>query len=97
MESKKEKIRVTVRREEVKEIEISFPYYTRDEYLYCKFFSKDDAIWVYDYGFNRELKWSNGAVPDRGITFDPITEEEFNAKFKEVVDNLINLNNEKAI
>lgn len=97
MKAKTEKIRVTVRHEEVKEIEISFPYYTRDEYLYCKFFSKDDAIWVYDYGLNRGVRCSNGAVPNRWMTNDPITEEEFNAKFNEVVTALIDINNEKTI
>lgn len=97
MEAKKKKIKVTVIHEEVKEIEISFPYYTRDECLYCKFFSKDEAIWVYDYGLNRGVKCSNGAVPDSWITNDPITEEEFNAKFNEVMNALIDINNEKTI
>ena len=97
MKAKTEKIKVTVTREEVKEIEISFPYYTRDECLYCKFFSIDKAIWVYDYGLNRGVKWSNGAVPDCWIASDPITEEEFNAKFNEVMNYLIGISNEKAI
>lgn len=97
MKSQTEKIKVTVRHEEVKEIEISFPYYTRNECLYCKFFSKDKAIWVADYGFNIEIKLSYGAVPDRWITLAPITEEEFNAKFNEVMNALIDINNEKAI
>lgn len=97
MEAKKTKIKVTVRREEVKELEISFPYYTRDEYLYCKFFSINNALWVYDYDFNREVKWSNGAVPDRWMTNDQITEDEFNAKFNEVMNALIDINNEKTI
>jgi hypothetical protein len=96
MKAKTEKIRVTVRREEVKEIEISFPYYTRNEGLYCKFFSEDDAIWVYDYGLNRGVKCSN-CVPEIWKTNDPITEKEFNAKFNEVMTALIDINNEKTI
>ena len=99
MEVKKEKIRVSVIREEVKEIEmeISFPYYTKNEGLYCKFLSKDEAVWVCDYGFARSVKWSNGAVPDGWIANKPITEEEFNEKFKEVMTTLKEKNNEKTI
>lgn len=97
MKPKTEKIRVTVIREEVKEIEISFPYFTKNEGLYCKFLSKDEAIWLNDYGFVRSVKWSNGAVPDGWIANKPITEEEFNAKFNEVMTALIDMNNEKDI
>lgn len=97
MEPKTEKIRVTVRREEVKEIEISFPYYTKNEGLYCKFLSNDEAVWVYDYGFDRSVNWANGAVPGIWMTNDPITEEEFNAKFNEVINALKDRNNEKTI
>lgn len=97
MKAKTEKIKVTVRHEEVKEIEISFPYYTSDKFLYCKFLSKDKAIFVYDYDFNRAVYWSNGAVPDRWMTNDPITEEEFNDKFNEVINALKERNNEKTI
>ena len=97
MEAKTEKIRVTVRHKEVKEIEISFPYYTRDNGLYCKFLSKDDAIWVCDYGFDIEVKLSNGTVPESWLTNDQITEEEFNVKFNEVMNALISINNEKTI
>lgn len=87
--AKTEKIKVTVTREEVKEIEISFPYYTKDDGLWCKFLSKDEAIWVCDFGFNREVKYAKGTVPDSWITNEPITEEEFNAKFNEVMNALI--------
>lgn len=97
MEAKKTKIKVTVRHEEVKEIEISFPYYTRNEGLYCKFLSLDKALWVCDFGFNVEIKYSDGTVPDSWITFDPITEDEFNAKFNEVMTALKEKNNEKTI
>lgn len=97
MEAKKEKIRVTVSREEVKEIEISFPYFTKNKGLYCKFLSKDEAMWVCEYGFKRAIEWSKFGVPENWLAFEPITEDEFNAKFKEVMTALININNEKAI
>ena len=91
MEAKKEKIRVTVNTAEVKELEISFPYYTRNEGLYCKFFSNDKAIFVYDYDFNMAVNWSNGSVPGSWLAFDPTTEDEFNEKFNEVMNSLINI------
>jgi hypothetical protein len=97
MAAKTEKIKVTVTTEEVKELEISFPYYTRNNGLYCKFLSKDEAVLVSEYWSKRAIEYSNFATPENWLTFDPITEEEFNAKFKEVMDNLINLNNEKTI
>ncbi len=95
--AKTEKIKVTVTHEEVKELEITFPCYTKDGGLYCKFFSKDVALWVSDYGFKREIEHSNGGVPDSWIANEPITEEEFNAKFSEVMNALISINNEKTI
>jgi 6-phosphogluconate dehydrogenase (decarboxylating) len=97
MKAKTEKIRVTVSREEVKEIEISFPYFTKNVSLYCKFFSNDKAIFVYDYDFNMAVNWSNGSVPGSWLLGDQITEEEFNAKFNEVMNALIDINNEKTI
>ena len=99
MKAKTEKIRVTVTTEEVKEIEmeISFPYYTKNEGLYCKFLSKDEAVWVCDYGFARSVKWSNSGVPGTWMTNYQITEEKFNAKFNEVMTALIDINNEKTI
>lgn len=99
MEAKTEKIRVTVTTEEVKEIEmeISFPYYTRNEGLYCKFLSKDEAVWVCDYGFARSVKWSNGGVPCTWMTNYQITEEEFDNKFNDVINALKEKNNEKTI
>lgn len=95
--AKKEKIKVTVTSKEVKELEVSFPYYTRNEGLYCKFFSKSGAIWVVDYSFAKRIEYSNGAAPESWLTFDPITGEEFNQKFNEVMNALIDINNEKAI
>lgn len=97
MEAKTEKIKVTVTTEEVKELEISFPYYTKDQGMYCKFLSKDEAVWVTDYPFTKEIQYSNGVVPESWITFEPITKEEFNAKFNEVITALIDINNEKTI
>jgi hypothetical protein len=82
--------------EEIKELEITFPYYTRNEGLYCKFLSKDESIWVYEYGLNRGVKCSN-CVPEIWKTNDPITEEEFNEKFNEVMTALKEINNEKTI
>ena len=97
MKAKTEKIRVTVRREEVKELEISFPYYTRDDGLYLKFFSRTEVMWISDYLFKKEIEYSNFGVPESWLTFDPTTEEEFNEKFNEVMTALIDINNEKAI
>ena len=97
MAAKTEKIKVTVTSKEVKEIEISFPYFTKNVSLYCKFFSNDKAIFVYDYDFNMAVNWSNGSVPGSWLLGDPITEEEFNKKFNEVMNNLIKMNNEKVI
>ena len=97
MEVKTEKIKVTVTTEEIKELEITFPYYTRNNGLYCKFLSKDEGIWVYDYGFDRSVEWLNGVVPESWITFEPITKEEFNEKFNEVMTALIDINNGKTI
>lgn len=96
MEAKKaktEKIKVTVRREEVKEVEVSFPYYVKDEFVVIKFFDKNKGLMVADYGFSKHIQYMD--MPENWLTFDPITEEEFNAKFKEVMNDLINMNNEK--
>ena len=97
MEVKTEKIRVTVTTEEVKEIEISFPYYVKDNGFYCKFFSVGNVMWVCDYGFKRSIEYSSFGVPEKWITFDPITEEDFNAKFNEVMIALKEKKNEKTI
>lgn len=97
MEAKTEKIKVTVTTEEVKELEISFPYYTKNGGLYCKFSSKDKAILVSEYRFKRSIEHSTFGTPENWLAFDPITEEEFNAKFNEVMTTLIDINNEKAI
>ena len=97
MEAKTEKIRVTVSREEVKELEISFPYYTKDQGMWCKFFSRSIVMWISDYSFKKQIEYSDLGVPEDWILFKPTTEEEFNAKFNEVMDALIDIKNEKAI
>mgnify|MGYP001019029228 CR=1 FL=1 len=97
MNKKTAKIKVTVTREEVKELEISFPYYTKDGAYYCKFLSKDTAMWVVDFPFKKQIEYSIYGIPDSWITKDTITEEEFNTKFNEVINSLIEINNEKAI
>lgn len=88
MEAKKEKIKVTVSREEVKELEISFPYYTKDQGTWYKFFSRGVAMWISDLSFKKQIEYSDFAVPEDWLTFPPISEEEFNEKFNEVMDFL---------
>lgn len=97
MKAKTEKIKVTVTTEEAKELEIAFPYYTKNGGLYCKFLSKDVALLVGDYVFKRAIEYSTSGVPDSWIANEPITEEEFNAKFNEVMNALKKKNNEKTI
>ncbi len=97
MEAKKEKIKVTVSREEVKELEISFPYYTKGKGIWCKFFSRSAAMCILDYSFKKRIEYSDCGVPELWLTFDPITEIEFNKKFNEVMTDLIDINNEKII
>ena len=97
MKAKTEKIKVTVRREEVKELGITFPYYTRTGHLWCKFFRKNVGILVSDYSFKKQIEYLSGGIPETWLTNDPITEEEFNAKFNEVMSALKERSNEKAI
>ena len=96
MKAKTEKIKITVNITEVRDLEVSFPYYTRDNSLYCKFLSKDEAIRVCDYGFEKSITGSN-CVPESWLVREPISESEFNAKFNEVMNVLISMNNEKTI
>lgn len=97
MKAKTEKIKVTVTTEEVKELDISFPYYTKDDGLYCKFFNRSAAMWISDFSFKKQIEYSNFGVPENWLAFTPISEEEFNAKFNEVMNALIKMNNEKTI
>lgn len=95
MKAKTEKIKVTVSREEVKELEVSFPYYVKDEYILVKFFDRNKGIMVADYGFSKDIQYMY--MPENWLAYEPTTEEEFNAKFKEVMTALIDINNEKII
>lgn len=97
MKAKTEKIRVTVSREELRELDISFPYFVKNGGLYCKFLSRSVAMWVADYSFKKQIEYSDCGVPELWLTFDPITEEEFNTKFNEVMTVLIDIKNEKTI
>ena len=97
MEAKTERIKVMVSTEEVRELEVSFPYYTKDDGLYCKFLSKDEAIWVSYYSFKKQIEYSNCGVPEDWLSFEPITESEFNEQFNEVMTALIDIKNEKTI
>lgn len=97
MKATTEKIRVTVNTEEVKELEISFPYYTKDQGMWCKFFNRSAAMWISDYSFKKQIEYSAFGAPEYWITFDPITEKEFNKKFNEVMTALIDIKNEKII
>lgn len=95
MEAKTEKIRVTVSREEVRELEISFPYYVKDEFVVIKFFDRRKGIMIADYGFSKYIQYMD--MPENWITYKPTTEEEFNEKFNEVINALIDKKNEKTI
>lgn len=97
MESKTEKIKVTVTTEEVTELEISFPYYTKDEGMWCKFFSRGVATWVVDFPFTKQIEYSSCGVPEAWLINKEISEEEFNTKFNEVMTALIDIKNEKTI
>lgn len=95
MGAKKEKIKISVTKTEIKEISISFPYYVKDKYSVIKFFDRVKGIMVADYGFSKNIQYMD--IPEDWITFEPTTEEEFNAKFNEVMNTLISINNEKVI
>lgn len=97
MKAKTEKIRVTVSREETKELEISFPYCTKGKGIWCKFFNRSAAMCISDYSFKKQIEYSDSGVPELWLTFDPITEDEFNTKFNEVMAALIDIKNEKTI
>ena len=98
MKTTTEKIKVKVNvAPRYKELEISFPYYVKDDGLYCKFFNRSGAMLISDYSFKKQIEYSDFGTPENWLAFDPTTEEEFNAKFKEVMTALININNEKTI
>ena len=92
-----EKIKVKVNvAPRYKEIEISFPYYVKDEGMWCKFFSRSVAMWISDFPFTKQIEYSSCGVPEAWLINKEISEEEFNEKFKEVMNFLI-MNNEKII
>ena len=96
METTTEKIKIKVNvAPRYKEIEISFPYYVKDGCTAIKFFDRNKGIMVADYPFSKQIQYMD--MPEDWITFGPITEEEFNAKFNEVMTALIDINNEKTI
>ena len=87
MAAKTEKIKVTVTTEEVKELEISFPYYVKDGYVFIKFFDRNKGIMVADYGFSKQIQYMD--MPERWLTFKPTTEAVFNKAFDKVMNFLI--------
>ena len=96
MESRTEKIKVKVNvAPKYKEVEVSFPYYVKDEYLLVKFFDRNKGIMVADYGFSKHIQYMD--MPENWLAYEPTTEEEFNAKFNEVITALIEKKNEKTI
>lgn len=96
MKSTTEKIKVKVNvAPKYKEVEVSFPYYVKDEYISIKFFDRNKGIMVTDYVFSKSIQYMQ--MPEDWIAYKPTTEEEFNAKFKEVMTALIDINNEKTI
>lgn len=88
-ETKTEKIKVTVNTAEAKELEISFPYYVKDDAYYCKFLRRDRGVMIADYSFSKTINY--GYVPENWLIYESISEEEFNEKFNEVMNNLINI------
>lgn len=93
MKARTEKIKVS--ETIIKEISISFPYCVEEGCVMIKFFDRKKGIMVADYPFSKQVQYME--MPDRWLGFKPTTEEKFNAKFKEVMNTLIDLNNEKII
>lgn len=91
MKLKTKKIKLKVSEEKEVELEISFPYFTKSEEFYCCFLSMERAIWVADYSFRKQIEYSTYGVPESWLADNPITEEEFNAKFNEVMNALIDI------
>ena len=89
MKPKTKKIKLKVSEEKEAELEIGFPYFTKSYKSYCKFLSMSEAIWVVDYSFKKQIEFTSCAVPESWLINNPITEEEFNAKFNEVMNDLI--------
>ena len=88
-ETKKIKLMTTEQKEV--ELDISFPYFTKNGGFYCCFLSIEKVIWVVDYSFKKQIEYSNCGVPESWLTYQKTTEEEFNAKFNEVLNALIDV------
>lgn len=86
MEAKTKKIRVTVSREETKELEISFPYFVKNGGNVIKFFDKKKGVIVTDYSFSKGVEWID--MPEEWLSFKPTTEDTFNKAFDKVMDFL---------
>ena len=91
MKPKPKKIKLKVTEPKEVELEITFPYFTKSDGFYCKFLSMSEAIWVVDYSFKKQIEFTSCAVPESWLINNPITEEEFNAKFNEVMNALIDI------
>ena len=96
MKAKTEKIKVKVNvAPKYKEVEVSFPYYVKGEYILIKFFDRRKGIMVADYDFSKQIQYMD--MPENWLAFKPTTEAVFNEAFDKVMNNLIKMNNEKVI
>ena len=96
MKAKTEKIKVKVNvAPKYKEVEVSFPYYVKDECTLIKFFDRRKGLMVNDYSFSKNIQYME--MPENWIMFKPTTEAIFNKAFDKVMNNLIKMNNEKTI
>jgi hypothetical protein len=96
MEATTEKIKVKVNvAPKYKEVEVSFPYYVKDKYTVIKFFDRRKGLMVTDYDFSKQVQYMQ--MPESWLAFKPTTEAVFNKAFDKVMNDLIKMNNEKAI
>ena len=96
MKATTEKIKVKVNvAPKYKEVEVSFPYYVKDECTLIKFFDRRKGLMVNDYSFSKNIQYME--MPENWIMFKPTTEAIFNKAFDKVMNNLIKMNNEKTI
>ena len=91
MKPKTKKIKLKVTEPKEVELEITFPYFIKSGGFYCCFLSTERAIWVTDYSIKKQIEYSNCGVPESWLTYQKTTEEEFNAKFNEVMNALIDV------
>lgn len=96
MEAKTEKIKIKVNvAPKYKEVEVSFPYYVKDDCVLIKFFDKRRGLMVADYDFSKQIQYMR--MPEDWLAYKPTTEAVFNKAFNKVMSNLIKMNNEKDI